>query len=130
MGTGSTSVAPIPFSSRKASNVWTSEASRCQSGADRRYMPSGMLSVQKPRGRPMTIASMSFSIAFAAVAIPYGPAPITANIHRPPFESDSRPSGRSLRWPTNERVRCFFVVLGGRGATSERLPVLRAFAVR
>ena len=61
-------------------------------GPERRYMPSGMLSVQKPRGRPTTIVSMPFSIALAAVAIPYGPAPITTNMDRPPFTSDSRPS--------------------------------------
>ena len=48
-------------------------------------MPSGMLSVQKPRGRPTTTVSIPCSMALAAVEMPYGPAPITVNTDRAPF---------------------------------------------
>src|SRR5580692_2103312 len=77
------SAAAIPRSSRNASNVCTLAASRCQSGPERRYMPSGMLSVQKPSGRPTTTVSMPASMALAAVAMPYGPPPITTSIACP-----------------------------------------------
>ena len=42
-------------------------------------MPAGMLSVQKLSGRPTTTVSIPASIACAAVAIPYGPPPITTS---------------------------------------------------
>src|SRR4051812_19868654 len=66
-------------SSRKAAKVWTPAASRCQSGPERRNMPSGMLSLQNPIGRPTTVVSIPSSSAFAATAIPYGPAPTTSS---------------------------------------------------
>ena len=76
-GTGSTSLDAIPSSSRYASKVCTPAASRCQSGPERKHILSGMCSCQKDIGPPTTIVSIPCSIARAAVATPYGPAPIT-----------------------------------------------------
>ena len=47
MGTGVDLVGAIPSSSRNASKVCTPAASRCQSGAERKHIPSGMCCFQK-----------------------------------------------------------------------------------
>src|SRR5829696_6303624 len=57
--------------------VCTSAASRCQSAPERKNIPVGMLSRQKAIGSPTTSCSMPARLAQAAVARPYGPAPIT-----------------------------------------------------
>jgi hypothetical protein len=67
MGRGSTSAGAMARSSRYASRVWTAAASRCQPGRERRNIPSGMCSRQKPIGRPTTTVSTLCCLAKAAV---------------------------------------------------------------
>jgi hypothetical protein len=53
--------------------------SRCQSIDERRSMPTGMLRRQNSIGSPTTSGSRPMDLAAAAVARPYGPAPMTSS---------------------------------------------------
>src|SRR5215472_8599375 len=60
-----------------ASKVAMSRPSMCQSGPERKNMPRGIFVFQKSSVLPTTVTGTPRYFAYAAVAIPYGPAPIT-----------------------------------------------------
>ena len=66
IGIGSWSAGSSPRSSKKASNVSSPCASRCQSGPERRYMSAGIWSRQNAIGRPTIRVAMPWSRAYAA----------------------------------------------------------------
>jgi hypothetical protein len=65
IGIGSWSAGSRPRSSKKASNVSSPLASRCQSGPERRYMSEGIWSRQNAIGRPTIRVPMPWSRAYA-----------------------------------------------------------------
>ena len=74
-----------------ASNVCTPAASRCHSRPDRSSIPPGMLRRQKCIGSPTTVVAIPRRRASAAVARPYGPAPMTSSsIKRRILAADER----------------------------------------
>src|SRR5215471_6653273 len=76
-GTGLTCACVRPRIFTYASKVATSRASMCQSGPERKNMPRGMFVFQKSSVLPTTVTGTPRYFAYAAVAIPYGPAPMT-----------------------------------------------------
>jgi hypothetical protein len=60
--------------------VSTPAASRCQSQAERRYIPSGMCSYQNDMGEPWIRFSIPSSPAYAASESPNGPAPMVSSL--------------------------------------------------
>src|SRR4029079_15252849 len=54
----------------------------CQSGPERKNMPRGIFVFQKSSVLPTTVTGTPKYFAYAAVAIPYGPAPMTKSAVR------------------------------------------------
>src|SRR5215831_9175109 len=76
-GTGLPCAGGSPRILKYASNVATSRASMCQSGPERKNIPRGIFAFQKSSVLPTTVTDTPRCFEYAAVAIPYGPAPMT-----------------------------------------------------